>query len=331
MPSLSPCDPKTLAEKIRRGERRALAEAITLIESTRLDHRKCAEQLLSMLAPYTGQALRLGISGAPGVGKSSLIEALGSYLIERGQRVAVLAIDPSSTSGGGSILGDKTRMEKLSNAPQAFIRPSPNAGTLGGVAARTRESIALCEAAGFEIIIVETVGVGQSEVAAANMTDCFLLMQSTNSGDELQALKKGILELADIVVYNKIDINMTANQAAIAQMQSTLKFLASVIPQRLGSRQTPVLGVSALQNHGIAELWHAITDYQHQLKQHNRLSEKRAKQNIEWTWELINQGLLQRFQHHPQIIKALPDLLAQVAAGNLQPQQAAEQLLQRWN
>jgi LAO/AO transport system kinase len=225
------------------GNRRALAKAITLVESTRSEDREAAQKLLEAALPHTGRSMRIGISGVPGVGKSTFIEALGMYLIERGHRVAVLAVDPSSTVHGGSILGDKTRMELLSQRTEAFIRPSPSSGSLGGVAEHTREALLLCEAAGYDIIIVETVGVGQSETAVAGMTDAFVLLQLPNAGDELQAIKKGIMELADLVVFNKADIDPTAAQMAAAQMRSALSMLRSAS----ANWQPPVLTLSALK------------------------------------------------------------------------------------
>lgn len=322
-----PDNPSTLAQRIRMGERRALATAITLSESSRTDHRQYADTLLQVLSPYTGHALRLGISGAPGVGKSTLIEALGCHLISIGKRPAVLAIDPSSSINGGSILGDKTRMEKLSAAPEAFIRPSPTAGSLGGVTAHTRETILLCEAAGFDVIIVETVGVGQNELAVAHMTDCFLLMQSANTGDTLQAIKKGIVELADIVVYNKIDIDPQASQQAIEQMKSTLQLLRTVAPQPVFNWAIPVLGIAAINGTHIEILWQTIQHYADQLAASNTLSAKRIKQNSAWMHELIHHALHHRFFTHPKVIAQLPVILDALAKNQISPQQASSQLL----
>ncbi len=245
---------ETLAEGVRDGDRRALAKAITLIESTRSDHQALAQKLLAALLPAAGNAVRMGISGAPGAGKSTFIEALGLQLTAEGHRVAVLAVDPSSSISGGSILGDKTRMEDLSRHPHAFIRPSPSGGTLGGVAARTREAMLACEAAGFDVVIVETVGVGQSETAVAGMTDVFVLLQMPNAGDDLQAIKRGIVELADIVVYNKIDLDPEAASRAIGQMKSALALLR---PATSGWRP-PVIGVSAVRRDGIASFWREV-------------------------------------------------------------------------
>jgi LAO/AO transport system kinase len=234
---------RDLVEGVIAGRRRALAKAITLVESTRADHQQRAQAVLGALLPETGKSIRIGISGVPGVGKSTFIEALGMYLIERGHKLAVLAVDPSSSVTGGSILGDKTRMELLSQRTEAFIRPSPSSGSLGGVAARTREALLLCEAAGYDIIIVETVGVGQSETAVAGMTDCFVLLQLPNAGDDLQAIKKGIMELADLVVFNKADIDPTAAQMAATQMRSALGMLRAASP----AWKPPVLTLSAVK------------------------------------------------------------------------------------
>lgn len=244
----------SLAEPLQGGDRRALAKAITLIESTRADHREQADALLTALMPATGGALRLGISGVPGVGKSTFIEALGVFLLERGHRVAVLTIDPSSSVSGGAILGDKTRMEKLSMDTRAFIRPSPSGGTLGGVAEKTREALLLCEAAGFDVVIVETVGVGQSETAVAGMTDLYLLLQLPNAGDDLQAIKKGVMELADLVVINKADLDQAAAMRAQAQITSALRLL----PTNAHATQR-VMKVSALKSDGIEPVWAALT------------------------------------------------------------------------
>lgn len=317
-------DDLKLAERLRQGDRYALARIITLIESTRIDHQRLAERILTYLLPYTGQSLRLGISGVPGVGKSCLIEALGLYLINQGKRVAVLAIDPSSSVSGGSILGDKTRMEKLSIAEQAFIRPSPNCGVLGGVTRCTRESILACEAAGFDIVIVETVGVGQSEIAVANLTDCFVLLQMPYAGDDLQAIKKGIVELADVIVYNKIDLNIQAAQQAIAQMTLAMKLLHRPIQD---AWHVPVIGVSALTQQGIEQLWNTIQDFQYKQQQSGALTKKRQRQHITATWELIDQALRQNFCEHPVVASNLNNVLTQVEQGQLNPEQAARDLL----
>ncbi|MGB8546300.1 MAG: methylmalonyl Co-A mutase-associated GTPase MeaB, partial [Azonexus sp.] len=253
---MTPAD-QTLVDGVLAGQRRALAKAITLIESTRADHQQRARLVLNALLPETGRAIRVGISGVPGAGKSTFIEALGVWLIERGKKLAVLAVDPSSSVSGGSILGDKTRMEQLCQRAEAFIRPSPSAGSLGGVAEKTREAMLLCEAAGFDVIIVETVGVGQSETTVAGMVDIFCLLQLPNAGDDLQAIKKGIVEIADLVVINKADIDLQATAVARAQWRNALHMLRPASP----NWAPPVLTASALHKEGIADFWEAIEQY----------------------------------------------------------------------
>jgi len=279
MPSDPPAAPgageqAALASGVLARDRRALAKAITLIESTRTDHRRQAQVLLEALLPRTGESLRAGISGAPGVGKSTFIEALGLYLLEQGRRVAVLAVDPSSSISGGSILGDKTRMERLSIAENAYIRPSPTAGSLGGVAARTREAMLVCEAAGHDVILVETVGVGQSETAVAEMVDVFVLLQMPNAGDDLQAIKKGIVELADIVAINKSDLDPAAAASARRQWENALAMLH---PSSPGWR-TPVIEVSAARAAGIEAFWRQVETYRHAMTQSGEWADKRRRQ-----------------------------------------------------
>jgi LAO/AO transport system kinase len=312
-----------MAAGVRAGNRRALAKAITLIESTRAEHRSLGEALLALLLPHTGGAIRMGISGAPGSGKSTFIEALGLFLVGAGHRVAVLAVDPSSSRSGGSILGDKTRMEELSREAHAFIRPSPSGGTLGGVAARTREAMLACEAAGFDVVIVETVGVGQSETAVAGMTDVFVLLQLPNAGDDLQAIKRGIVELADIIVYNKVDLDAKAAQVAMGQMKSALALLR---PAATGWRP-PVLGVSAAKREGIAAFWREVVHCRDTLAASGELAAKRRRQSLDWMWALIDTGLRERFRAHPGVRTALSAASAQVAAGTLTPGAAALRLL----
>jgi LAO/AO transport system kinase len=312
-----------MAAGVRAGNRRALAKAITLIESTRAEHRSLGEALLALLLPHTGGAIRMGISGAPGSGKSTFIEALGLFLVGAGHRVAVLAVDPSSSRSGGSILGDKTRMEELSREAHAFIRPSPSGGTLGGVAARTREAMLACEAAGFDVVIVETVGVGQSETAVAGMTDVFVLLQLPNAGDDLQAIKRGIVELADIIVYNKVDLDAKAAQVAMGQMKSALALLR---PAGTGWRP-PVLGVSAAKREGIAAFWREVVHCRDTLAASGELAAKRRRQSLDWMWALIDTGLRERFRAHPGVRTALSAASAQVAAGTLTPGAAAIRLL----
>jgi len=312
-----------LARGVLAGDRRALAKAITLIESTRAEHRERAQALLAELLPATGGAIRMGISGAPGAGKSTFIEALGLLLTGAGHKVAVLAVDPSSAVSGGSILGDKTRMEDLSRDPNAFIRPSPSGGTLGGVAARTREAILACEAAGFDVVIVETVGVGQSETAVAGMTDVFVLLQMPNAGDELQAIKRGIIELADIVVYNKIDLDSRAAEVAMGQMKGALTLLRA--PE--SGWRAPVLGISALRREGIDAFWREVLRCRDALAATSALAAKRRRQSLAWMWTLIDTGLRERFHAHPGVQGALPECSAEVAAGTLTPAAAALLLL----
>jgi LAO/AO transport system kinase len=305
------------------GNRRALAKAITLVESTRSEDREAAQKLLEAALPHTGRSMRIGISGVPGVGKSTFIEALGMYLIEHGHRVAVLAVDPSSTVHGGSILGDKTRMELLSQRAEAFIRPSPSSGSLGGVAEHTREALLLCEAAGYDIIIVETVGVGQSETAVAGMTDAFVLLQLPNAGDELQAIKKGIMELADLVVFNKADIDPTAAQMAAAQMRSALSMLRSAS----ANWQPPVLTLSALKKDGLTEFWQVIEKFRSELTASGEFEARRRHQALAWMWQQIDSGLRQRFREHPAVKSALAELSVSVEAGSTTPAVAAQRLL----
>ena len=323
--SLLPAD-QALFDAIAAGpgpaQRRAVAKAITLLESTRADHRLRADALLNALLPASGRALRLGISGVPGVGKSTFIEALGLYLIAQGHRVAVLAVDPSSSVSGGSILGDKTRMEQLSVQEQAYIRPSPAAGNLGGVAEKTRESMLVCEAAGHDVVIVETVGVGQSETAVAGMTDMFALLQLPNAGDDLQAIKKGVMELADLVVINKADIDPAAATRARAQITSALRFLG---PHAHAATQ--VLQLSALKSTGLPEFWKVVQDFRAAQQSSGRLAQRRQQQDQSWMWERIEAGLRQRFRQHPAVVQALPALTQDVLAGRVAASVAARRLL----
>ncbi|MFY3385910.1 methylmalonyl Co-A mutase-associated GTPase MeaB [Paracidovorax sp. MALMAid1276] len=312
-------------------QRRAMAKAITLLESTRADHRVQADELLTQLLPHTGQAFRLGISGVPGVGKSTFIEALGLYLIGQGHRVAVLTIDPSSTVSGGSILGDKTRMEHLSVHEKAYIRPSPSSGTLGGVAEKTREAMLVCEAAGYDIVIVETVGVGQSETAVAGMTDMFVLMQLPNAGDDLQAIKKGVMEIADLVAINKADIDKNAATRAQAQITSSLRLLGMHGNPDHASHgalwQPRVVQISALLGHGVQDFWAAVTQFRTQQTANGRLAQRREKQALAWMWERIETGLKQAFRQHPEVRALLPQLQADVVAGRIAASTAARNLL----
>jgi LAO/AO transport system kinase len=328
--------PDRLLEGIVRGEamvqRRAMAKAITLLESTRADHRTQGDELLTALLPHTGKAFRLGLSGVPGVGKSTFIEALGLHLIEQGHRVAVLTVDPSSTVSGGSILGDKTRMERLSMDERAFIRPSPSGGTLGGVAEKTREALLVCEAAGYDVVIVETVGVGQSETAVAGMTDCFALLQLPNAGDDLQAIKKGVMEIADLVVINKADIDPDAATRARAMITSALRLLGQHGRPEHAAHDTThwhptVMQLSALKAQGIAAFWAEIERFRALQTTNGELAARRQRQAKAWMWERIDAGLKQRFREHPAVRGALVETTSQVLAGQLPASTAARQLL----
>lgn len=320
----SPTDAiRELADEVRAGKRRALAKAITLVESTRKDHREQAHALVEALLPATGKALRVGLSGVPGVGKSTFVEALGLYLIEQGHRVAVLAVDPSSSVHGGSILGDKTRMELLSRRPEAFIRPSPAAGALGGVAQRTREAMLVCEAAGFDVVLVETVGVGQSEIAVAGMTDIFCLLQLPNAGDDLQGMKKGIVEIADLVAINKADIDAAATRRAQAQMQGALTMVRHAHPDWV----PPVIPVSALKAEGIDAFWNAVLKFRDTMTANGAFDARRRRQAGAWMWELIDQELRARFRANAKVSEQLPGLQAEVEEGKFTPAAAAARLL----
>lgn len=311
-------------------QRRAIAKAITLLESTRVDHRDLADQLLAELLPRTGHSLRIGISGVPGVGKSTLIEALGLHLIGQGHRVAVLAVDPSSQLSGGSILGDKTRMERLSTQEHAFIRPSPSAGTLGGVADATRESMLVLEAAGYDVVIVETVGVGQSETAVAGMTDLFVLMQLPNAGDDLQAIKRGVMEQAQLVLVNKADIDPGAVTRAQAQITSALRLFGMQgrpADAANGPWRPRVLALSALTGQGIAEFWALVQQYWAAQQTSGRAQTRRREQARAWLWERIERGLLQRFRQHPAVQAALAGAERDVVSGRIAPSAAARHLL----
>lgn len=312
-----------LVSGVLAGQRRALAKSITLIESTRGDHQTRAHAVLNALLPHTGRAIRIGISGVPGAGKSTFIEALGVWLIEQGKKLAVLAIDPSSSVTGGSILGDKTRMELLSQREEAFIRPSPSAGSLGGVAEKTREAMLLCEAAGYDVIIVETVGVGQSETTVAGMVDMFCLLQLPNAGDDLQAIKKGIVEIADMVVINKADIDPQATAVVRAQWRNALHML------RPASQHwaPPVISLSALRKAGIAEFWAEVEKFRAALEASGEFASKRQHQALAWMWQMIDAGLRQHFRQHPAVRRNLSALAAAVETGRTTPAAAAYTLL----
>jgi len=313
-----------LATAIRSGDRAALPRAITLLESTRGDHREQAQQLLLELTAESGKAHRVGITGVPGVGKSTAIDALGMYLIEQGHRVAVLAVDPSSTRTGGSILGDKTRMGRLAVHPDAYIRPSPTSGTLGGVAKATRETVVLLEAAGFDVILIETVGVGQSEVAVANMVDTFAVLTLARTGDQLQGIKKGVLELADIVVVNKADGNH------LAEARSAARELSSAI-RLIYPRETlwrpPVLTMSAVEETGLAEFWDTVQRHRQVLTEAGEFDARRRAQQVDWTWQMVRDTVLDRVLSNPEVRKIRAEVERQVKAGELTPALAAQQIL----
>jgi len=327
------------------AQRRAIAKAITLLESRRPDHRDRADALLTALPVPKQPSFRLGVSGVPGVGKSTFIETLGLHLIGEGLRVAVLAVDPSSSVSGGSILGDKTRMERLSVDPAAFVRPSPSGGTLGGVATATREAMRVVEAAGYDVVVVETVGVGQSEAAVAGMTDMFLLLQLPNAGDDLQAIKKGVMEIADLVVINKADLDRDAATRAQAQITSALRLFghhgnparAHAMTAAHAAPGSPeaevrfwlpwVMQLSALLGTGVDTFWASVSEFRTLQHANGKLATRREKQALAWMWERIDAGLKQAFRQHPQVRELLPRTLAQVAAGQLPASTAARNLL----
>ncbi|OIQ92386.1 putative GTPase [mine drainage metagenome] len=318
-------DSKTLAQGVLAGQRRAMARAITLIESTRPDHRAAADALLEALLPHTGRSVRVGISGVPGVGKSTFIESFGLHVIGQGHRMAVLAVDPSSPRSGGSILGDKTRMEELSRDERAFIRPSPSGCTLGGVARRTREAMLVCEAAGFDVIVVETVGVGQSETAVADMVDMFLLLLVPGGGDELQGIKKGIVEIADAIVVNKADGDLAAAAMRAARdYQNALHLLRPA-----SSHWTvPVLRTSAATRMGIDTVWETVETYRRVMGEAGEIAARRTRQAQAWMWSEVAENLMARFRADPSVQAALAPTEARVAAGAMTPTAAAQFLLQ---
>ncbi|MET0703794.1 MAG: methylmalonyl Co-A mutase-associated GTPase MeaB [Mycobacterium sp.] len=317
-----------LAEATRHGNRSALARAITLVESTRADHREKAQQLLLELMPDAGSAMHVGITGVPGVGKSTSIEALGMHLISHGHRVAVLAVDPSSTRTGGSILGDKTRMARLAVHPDAYIRPSPTSGTLGGVARATRETMVLLEAAGFDVILVETVGVGQSEVAVSNMVDTFVFLTLARTGDQLQGIKKGILELADIVVVNKAD-GRHAKEAEKAARE--LSGAIRLIYPRDVPWRPPVLTMSGLEGTGLTELWETVLTHRRVLTESGDFEARRRAQQVDWTWSMVRDTVLDRVLTHPDVKKIRAEVERRVREGELTPTLAAQQILEAAN
>ena len=323
-----------LAAAIKNRDRAALPRAITLVESTRADHREQAQRLLLELTPHAGSApepegrrhppMHVGITGVPGVGKSTAIEALGMHLIEQGHRVAVLAVDPSSTRTGGSILGDKTRMANLAVHPDAYIRPSPTSGTLGGVARATRETIVLLEAAGFDVILVETVGVGQSEVAVANMVDTFVFLTLARTGDQLQGIKKGVLELADIVVVNKADgEHATEARTAARELTGAIR----LIYPRETLWRPPVLTMSALEGRGLTELWETVLKHRQVLTDAGEFETRRNAQQVDWAWSMVRDTVLDRVLNNPAVRKIRAEVERQVRDGELTPTLAAQQIL----
>ena len=321
---MNPADPKILIEGVRKQDRRLLSKTITLIESARRDHQQLARKIVDKVLPHTGKAIRLGITGIPGVGKSTFIESLGMSLVKSGHRVAVLAVDPSSSRSGGSVMADKTRMEKLAVEQNAFIRPSPSGGTLGGVARKTRETMLVCEAAGFDVIIVETVGVGQSETTVASMVDFFLVLMLAGAGDELQGIKRGVLELADALAINKADGDNIEKARKAAKIYATaLHMLQPASP----NWDPPVLTCSALEMTGIAEIWQTVLKFHKQFTRSGELEHKRQKQALDWLWTLVEDELKQRFYNNPEIKQRLDPITRAVARGETAPTFAADKLL----
>jgi LAO/AO transport system kinase len=312
-----------LARDLRAGHRAALARAITLIESRRSDHQAAGRELVQALLPETGHAIRVGITGSPGVGKSTTIDALGMFLIEGGHKVAVLAVDPSSARSGGSILGDKTRMARLSASDSAYIRPSPASGTLGGVAAKTREAMLLCEAAGFDVILVETVGIGQSETAVCDMTDFFLALMLPGAGDELQGIKKGLVELADMIAINKADgDNIKRANHAAADYRSALHILTP----RSEHWHPPVATYSAFTGQGIVELWQNILDHRTAMNASGDFAARRREQQVKWMWSMLEQRMLARLRADASVRAKVKKIEADVADGRVAPALAAERI-----
>ncbi|MFI8962410.1 methylmalonyl Co-A mutase-associated GTPase MeaB [Streptomyces sp. NPDC053493] len=317
-------DIDTYEKGVRDGRRALVARAITLVESTRPAHRVLAQELLTRLLPHSGRARRIGISGVPGVGKSTFIDAFGTMLTGLGHRVAVLAVDPSSQRTGGSILGDKTRMERLAVDPAAFVRPSPSAGTLGGVAKATRESMVVMEAAGYDVVLVETVGVGQSETAVANMVDSFLLLTLARTGDQLQGIKKGVLELADVVAVNKADgAHAPDARAAARELAGALRLMHG----KEAFWTPPVLSCSARESTGLDEVWERLEKHRSLLDATGRLDARRREQQVDWAWTMVREELLGRLRSDPAVRALAPDVERQVRDGELTATLAAERIL----
>lgn len=314
-----------LVNGVLKSDRTLLAKAITLIESNAEKHFEMGQELIKELLPFSGKSIRIGITGIPGVGKSTFIENFGLYLIEKGHKVAVLAIDPSSTLSKGSILGDKTRMEILSQNMSSFIRPSPSAGILGGVARKTRETIILCEAAGYDIILIETVGVGQSEITVRSMVDFFLLMQIAGAGDELQGIKRGIIELADLIVFNKADgDNIQRTELAKQELQNVLHYIRNATQDW----QTKVLACSAINKTGLASIWENISAFQYLTQKNGYFAKRRREQNIEWFHNLIDESVLHNFYRKEKVKSLVTQLKDEVANGNIPVALAVKMILQ---
>ncbi|MFI5503819.1 methylmalonyl Co-A mutase-associated GTPase MeaB [Corynebacterium kutscheri] len=321
-------DVDELFNGVRAGDRTLISRAITLLESTAAAHRVLAQELLVRLLPFSGNALRVGITGVPGVGKSTFIEALGQKLLDEGHRVAVLAIDPSSTKTRGSILGDKTRMAKLARAHNAFIRPSPSAGTLGGVAKATRESMVVFEAAGFDVILVETVGVGQSEVAVSQMVDCFTFLALAGAGDQLQGIKKGVLEMADLVAINKADgPNLKNAKRAARELGAAMRMVRA----EDGIWHPPTITMSAAEHEGIDEFWHYVLDHHEIMKKHGVFEKNRREQQVQWTWSMVHETILQRLNNSPKVIETSRLVEQQLRDAQITPTLGAQRILEAFD
>jgi LAO/AO transport system kinase len=324
MADINDLDPQHLVQGVLKGERRSIAKAITLVESSLAGHRKTAAKMMEGLLPHTGKSVRLGITGVPGVGKSTFVENFGLFLVKEGFRVAVLAVDPSSSRSGGSILGDKTRMEQLAAHPATFIRPSPSGRTLGGVAAKTRESLLVCEAAGYDVVLVETVGVGQSETSVATMVDFFLALMITGAGDELQGIKKGVLEVADAIAINKCDGD-NVERAEKARLE--LEIAMHIVTPESPSWRPPVLTCSSILENGTKNIWDTILEHKKIKTESGEFAVRRRSQALAWMWTLIDEGLKARFHQNTTIADKIPEMSAKVKQELISPSAAAEALL----